>query len=51
MEKLTITKLLEIKESLKETEIKPYKGMIGLGGNGFFQINSEPEYNLLKGEK
>ena len=51
MEKLTVAKLLEIKKSLKETEIKPYKGMIGLGLNGFFQINSESELNLLQGVK
>lgn len=48
MGKLTVAKLLEVKKSLDKTKIKPYKGMIGLNSNGFFQINSERENNLLK---
>ena len=50
MEKLTIEKILEIKDCLKESTIKPYKEMISLRKNGFFQINSEIEYELLEAE-
>ncbi len=51
MQELTVAKVLEIKKNLDENEIKPYKGMVGLGSNGFFQINSEREFNLLEGKK
>lgn len=45
---LTLTKLLEIKDYLDRTAIKPYKGMMGLRNSGFFQINSEEEYRHLE---
>ena len=48
MTELTLAKLLEIKDYLDRVAIKPYRGMIGLRGSGFFQINSEEEYKLLE---
>lgn len=48
---LTVEKLGKVRTKLKETEIKPYKGFVGLGPRGFFEIKSEEDFVRLKALK
>jgi hypothetical protein len=48
MTELTLEKLKEISQHCKKYALKPYKGFLGLGPEGLFEIQSQEELNFLK---
>ena len=45
---LTLEKLQKIKQYLEENAIKPFDGYIGVGKEGFFEIKSQEQFDILR---
>jgi len=45
--KFTLSNLIKIKKILEENSIKTFKGFVGYGSNGFFEIKSQFELEKL----
>ena len=45
---LTLEKLQKIKQYLDENAIKPFNGYIGVGEEGFFEIKSQEQFDILR---